>query len=318
MTVSRDPDRLIDAFVAEGPTELPDRVYDAVREQIEQTNQRVVIGPRRISDMHSFAKLAIAAAVLIAVGFAGVNLLPTNSSIGGVSATPFATPTASPTPTPTPTPVPTSVRLQPPTPPADAVPGDDSLMTAGSHSFYRNDGQTETRVSFSVPDGWYGHGSWYISNNPSDPLATDVASLAVWERSSASDAITYVFPDPCGYAVLPDPLGPTVPDLVDALIAQQSRDTSAPTDIIVGGYQGQAIETTLASDISCGGDGHIELWETQDTSARWLTPGMQQTIWILDVAGSRFVIEGTLGPDASDADRAALQQIMDSIQLTVS
>jgi hypothetical protein len=312
MTVSRDPNRLIDAFVAEGPTELPDRVYDAVREQIEQTNQRVVIGPWRISDMHAFAKLAIAAAVLIAVGFAGVNLLPSNSSIGGLSPGPSPSPSPTPTPTPTATPGPTVARC------ANQVPLDDSLMTQGSHTICRDDGQAETRVSLSVPDGWYGHW-WYISNNPSDPLATDVASLAVWERSIDSDAITYVFSDPCSYAVLPDPLGPTVTDLVDALVAQQGRDTRAPTDITVDGYSGQSIETLVAPSLSCEGeDGHMELWQTKDTSARWLTPGMQQTIWILDVDGSRFVIEGTLGPDASDADRAALQQIMDSIQLTVS
>ena len=31
MTAPRDPDRLIRAFLDEGPTELPDRAYDAVR-----------------------------------------------------------------------------------------------------------------------------------------------------------------------------------------------------------------------------------------------------------------------------------------------
>ena len=47
MTAPRDPDRLIRAFIDEGMTELPDRAYDAVRSHIDQTHQRVVIGPWR-------------------------------------------------------------------------------------------------------------------------------------------------------------------------------------------------------------------------------------------------------------------------------
>jgi len=50
MTAPRDPDQLIHAYFDEGPDELPDPVYDAVREGIEQTRQRADGGwwrPRR-------------------------------------------------------------------------------------------------------------------------------------------------------------------------------------------------------------------------------------------------------------------------------
>ena len=45
MTVPRDPDARIRAFLDEGRTDLPDRAYDAVRAGIDRTRQRIVIGP---------------------------------------------------------------------------------------------------------------------------------------------------------------------------------------------------------------------------------------------------------------------------------
>ncbi|HET9346117.1 MAG TPA: hypothetical protein VFO05_10455, partial [Candidatus Limnocylindrales bacterium] len=66
MTVTRDPDRIIRAFLDLGTDELPERVYDAVRSDIDRTRQRVVIGPWRTPHMNAFAKLAIAAAAVVA------------------------------------------------------------------------------------------------------------------------------------------------------------------------------------------------------------------------------------------------------------
>ena len=57
MTAPRNPDRLIRAFLAEGQDELPDQVYDAVRDRIEQTNQRVVIGPWRTPFVNNFLRI---------------------------------------------------------------------------------------------------------------------------------------------------------------------------------------------------------------------------------------------------------------------
>ena len=64
MTSMHDPDRLIRAFLDEGQTELPARTYDAVRDHIERTRQRVVIGPWREPDMSNIARIAVAAAAV--------------------------------------------------------------------------------------------------------------------------------------------------------------------------------------------------------------------------------------------------------------
>ena len=47
MTSPRDPDRLIDAFLGVGPDSCPIGPIDAVRDDIDHTRQRVVIGPWR-------------------------------------------------------------------------------------------------------------------------------------------------------------------------------------------------------------------------------------------------------------------------------
>lgn len=126
MTASRDPDRMIHAFLREGEEELQDQVYDAVRAEIErkpqraglheflragptdlprpsfdavrdrteQTRQRVVVGPWRVPEVNKFLVIGggAAAAVVVAV-IVGVQLL--TASGAGVVPGPTATPEAS-------------------------------------------------------------------------------------------------------------------------------------------------------------------------------------------------------------------------------
>ena len=96
MNAPRDHELLIKAFLAEGQTELPDRTYDAVRDHIDQTRQRVVIGPWRKPQMSNLARIAAAAAAVLVIAVVGVNLLPGNSNLGGVGASAGLSPSASP------------------------------------------------------------------------------------------------------------------------------------------------------------------------------------------------------------------------------
>jgi hypothetical protein len=97
MTTSRDPDRLIHAFIREGAEQLDDQVYDAVRAEIDQKRQRVVIGPWRVPTMSKLVPIGLGAAAVIAVLFIGSQFMgsPT-SNVGGA---PSAEPTATPSPT---------------------------------------------------------------------------------------------------------------------------------------------------------------------------------------------------------------------------
>ena len=91
MTTSRDPERLIHAFVREGAEQLDDQVYDAVRAEIEQKRQRVVIGPWRVPTMSKFLPIGLGAAAVIAVLFIGSRFIGSPSSnVGGPASQPPA------------------------------------------------------------------------------------------------------------------------------------------------------------------------------------------------------------------------------------
>ena len=54
MTTPHDRDRQLEAYLVDGPTELPDPSFDAVRARTESTRQRVVLGPWRFPEMNKF------------------------------------------------------------------------------------------------------------------------------------------------------------------------------------------------------------------------------------------------------------------------
>ena len=91
MTTSRDPDRLIHAFVREGADQLDDQIYDAVRAEIDQKRQRVVIGPWRVPTMSKLLTIGLGAAAVIAVLFLGSQFVGSPSSnVGGPASQPPA------------------------------------------------------------------------------------------------------------------------------------------------------------------------------------------------------------------------------------
>jgi hypothetical protein len=125
MTTQHEPDRLLQAFLDEGPEVLPDRVLDGVRDDIHRMRQRAVFGPWRFFTMRTFLASAAAVAIVLAAG--GILWGNRDSFIG-------TTPTATPSPTATPRPgVPVGV----------LIPG----------ATYRPQGFTQP-FTFTLPDGF--------------------------------------------------------------------------------------------------------------------------------------------------------------------
>jgi hypothetical protein len=144
MTAHDDLDRQLNDLLRDGPTELPYQSFDAVRDRMEQTGQRVVIGPWRVPEMNKIVTigLAAAAAVVLAV-IVGAQLF--GSPRGGLGSQPTATPqpTASPEPSAS--------------PPTSAAPLTQSF-TSTMHG-----------ISVSYPEGWTAQaatGPWTDSTFP--------------------------------------------------------------------------------------------------------------------------------------------------------
>ena len=74
MTIDRETTRIVRSWLEEGVTALPDRVLDAVLDQLPATPQRRPSRPaRRTRDMSTSFKVALAAAI-VAVAFFGLSL----------------------------------------------------------------------------------------------------------------------------------------------------------------------------------------------------------------------------------------------------
>ena len=143
MTAPRNPDELVQAFLAEGPTDLPDQAFDAVRGEIHRTRQRAVIGPWRTPNMSNLVRVAFAAAVVGAIALAWVNFGPQQGGVG-----------APPTPSPSP--------IQSAAPPATLQTGS---AAPGTYVFPG----APIDAAFTLPAGWAADDSMLITKHAGAP-----------------------------------------------------------------------------------------------------------------------------------------------------
>jgi hypothetical protein len=85
MSTDRDTTRIIRAWLDEGATALPDRVLDAVLDQIPTTPQRRATWwpARRFPGMNSALRTGLAAAAIVIAAVLGITLLGRGAGIGG-------------------------------------------------------------------------------------------------------------------------------------------------------------------------------------------------------------------------------------------
>ena len=101
MSADREVTRTVRSWLEEGVTALPDRVLDAVLDQVPATQQRWAWWPaRRLPQMNTRVRIAAAVAVVVVVALIAVNFAPKSASVGGPPST--ASPTAKPAPSPSP------------------------------------------------------------------------------------------------------------------------------------------------------------------------------------------------------------------------
>lgn len=301
MSTDRDVTRTVRSWLEEGVTALPDRVLDAVLDQVPATQQRRVWWPaRRLQQMSTSIRTvtALAAVVVLAVvvvAVVGFNLIPSSVSVGGPPAT--QVPTAAPTPSPGPSP--TAGALVVSEAPRELKPGT-----------YAVGGPFLVRVTFTVPAGWTGaiKGPYLVFLQRA--VGPGVVAFQIFDK---------VYANPCHYQGLLNPLpGPSVAELATALASLPGLTATTPTDVSLGGYQGKQL--TLTAPASFDGctlapDGAFRIWELPLGATNDLTPGEIDRVWTLDVAGQRLVIDAEQTPDETTQATAEVQGILDSIHL---
>jgi hypothetical protein len=285
MNAERDVSRIVRSWLEEGVTALPDRVLDAVLDQIPATPQRRPWWPpRRSALVNTYAKVAIALAAVVVVAVAGYNLLPRYGGVGGIPTSP--PPTATPVPTPA------------PVPSGSIAPGT-----------YRSNDTTHEVAPYTVTvsAGWTGGDG--IARG--DAFAGNGVTLTTW-------LIDHVYGDGCHWSGTLVPVA-TRAQLVAALVAQVGDSHSTPVDTTIGGLPATKIVMSLDPSFdmaACSNGIIVRMWPDPgpDESGGWgLTPGETATVYALEANGKVGVLMTVQHADSPPADVAALQQILDSV-----
>jgi hypothetical protein len=126
------------------------------------------------------------------------------------------------------------------------------------------------------------------------------------------------------------PIGPSVDDLATGLAELPPfQVTKPPTEVTIYGYRGKHLELTVPDDLPYelrSGDtywtdcrrGEIHSWIGAGSFGSFYGygPGSQvEEFWILDVAGTRLMIQAKWFPDSPPRDIAEMRAILDSIRI---
>ena len=292
MTAPRNPDVLIDAFLAEGLTDLPDRVFDAVRSDIHRTRQRVVFGPWREPKLLTPIRLALAAAiVIVAAGVAWTQISPEMPGIGGQPTPP---PTAAPSASP------------------QTISGAKQLLDPGRYRIdYRlvpgSTGLGPT-IDVTIPAAGWANFESFAFDRDYDDGASAGPSFVVWN-------ITNVYEDPCtGHTPKFPAPGGGIDELLEALASQAGIEAGPLTPVTIDGYAGKFVDLTIVTDISTCPDGFFT-WGSDDNGRFAQGTGEVDRVYAIDVDGRRVTFFTRVLPDSMQEHRAQLRRIVESIDI---
>ena len=115
---------------------------------------------------------------------------------------------------------------------------------------------------------------------------------------------------PSATARAPDiPVGPTVEDFVDAVVAHPLLEVNDPVDAEVGGYDGRFLTLTAPSDIS-----DCDSWRPWEPGIYAQGPDNIWNLWIIDVDGLRMVLLGQEFSGTPAENKAELRAMVESIR----
>ena len=285
MSADRDHTRIVRSWLEEGVTALPDRVLDAVLDELPTTPQRRVTWwpERRLLRMNKALAFGLGVAAIVIVAILGRSFLaPPGSSVGG----PPETPTQTPTPA--------------------AWPALGTDLAAGT---YLSDGPAPVRAIMTVPEGWIacgtGREAFAACSGPTDIGGVDVLIVA------------NVVSDPCdrSRALLDPPVGDSVDDLVAALSNLAGFEATEPVDITLDGFAGKEFELKAPAVPGCAlGSSGLGTW-TRPGGTNGVGPGEVNLLRIVDADGLRIMIAAAYQPFVSAREIAEVRAIFDSVHI---
>jgi hypothetical protein len=294
MSTERDTTRIVRSWLRTDEHESADRVLDDVLALLDTTPQRRSLWPaRRIADMNSVAKLAMAAAAVVVVAIVGINLLPSTDGVGGG-------PVVSPSPSPSVSP---SQTASPSPSPSDYVFFPDGSIEAGRHSIILS-GKS---LSLDMPAGWTSHLGFRIYTQSGQ------AAFIFWTPPPAN-----VYADPCAKEPLDPPAGDTPAEIATAISSIPGTDlVGGPSDLTIDGHPAKLVSIRVREDVDCVPREFFLWYKQEDGPAGGRFPdalGDTIYVWLIDVDGTLVWIDGSASVNTTPALQAEMMQIVDSIQ----
>jgi hypothetical protein len=305
MSNTRESETLLARWLAEGPTEINDRVVEAALDEVERTKQRRVLRAPRLWDLLTARPIGLAgAAAVVVVIVVGGLLLLRFAPLGNVGGNATPTPPVSVPPSSTPTIA--------PSPSANPFPGATSLFgvtsTVAGVTYF-----SDLTPAFALEPGV----GWGVDHDQ----ATLVGIHNGPSLSNGAPKYSVQFLVPFK-VVQPGTAGPTaVPtDLIAWLEARPDLSLSAPQPVTIGGLTGTLVEGGLRSGAALNPEGIVNLICANVSTCGYeggqliaLGPDRHATFVVLDVRGTTVVI-ALVGPAANTAaDRAKLDTVLNSV-----
>ena len=191
-------------------------------------------------------------------------------------------------------------------PTSSAAPRSGNLFFAGSANI---------PVTVTIPAGWDLVNGVAVLKSDTEPTV----GVGFYD-------VANIYADGCRWEVVEPAVGPSVDDLVNAYQAVTGLNATQASPVTVDGFDGKQIQFTvpdhdpdtcqestfgLAQSDNAGSNtaqvGPPNLWA--------LSPNQQNRALILDVNRTRLVVYVVHPPDISTQDQAALDTILDSIQI---
>jgi hypothetical protein len=295
MSAPRDVDRLLNAFLREGPMELPDASYDQVRARMDKTRQRAVLGSWRTPGMNNnIVRWGLVAAAVVLIVVVALNLLPGSPAPGGE---PSVSPSAEP---------------------SDAALSAEPSVWAGlpAGPFLVTQSDDPVQVTFDIASpGWTHYSEFdYVGKDDDGRDSPETVGVALIAWSWPAGTSFTVYGDACQWSTgIPGTTATTPDEIAAAFAAQVSTEATAPVDVTVGGFTGNAVTLTVPMSYHQEPDvGREEEFaecdeaifgyygaEGETTPSRNAQgPGQIDELWILDVNGSIVILDAAYGPAA--------------------
>jgi hypothetical protein len=252
MTDDRELSLILDRWLSDGPTEMPDRVIDVVAIGISRQRQRPAwrLDWRHFS-MNSLAKAGVAIAAVVLVAVVGYNLLPGSTRFGGPAPSQAPTqPPPSATPTATPSAAASATAVFPTWYTPNPDDGGAGILTAGSHTT----SSFLPPLTYAVPAGWVNHSDGtYVGLFPDTP-----ANQAEFARSGeiADSIVMGQIDSPYFVCKGLENYRGTAAEMAAAAAANEILMVSDVADVTVGGLTGKRFDVRIDPDWdgNCPGD----------------------------------------------------------------